>query len=139
MEGRTFQRYTASPVRAGSSFSVGGGGAGNAGRVALLAIAAVAVALGIIIGRRPTNDPAALVERPAAESLARQIAALDHVYADAAKQHGPGGAYYRSRRAALLERLIEVQRNSGVGVNVDSPVPNEVSRKASTTEAHSGA
>jgi len=112
MDGRTFQRYTASTVGAGSSFSVGGGGPGNAPRVALLAIAAVAVALGIIVGRRQANVPAVIMARPVAESLARQIAALDHVYSGSGKQDGPGGDYYRHRRGALLDRLVESQRDS---------------------------
>ena len=110
MEGRTFQRYTASPVTAGSSFTIGGsGGSGNARRVALLAVAAVAVALGIVIARKQSPGASIAVERPVAESLARQIAALDHVYARSGKQDGAGGEYYRSRRAALLERLVETQ------------------------------
>lgn len=108
MEGRTFQRFTASPVAAGTSFVVGGGGAGgSAGRVALLAVAAVAVALGIVVGRRSTSRATASPPaRPASEALAREIAALDHVYARAT---GAGDAYYRSRRSTLMEQLIEAQ------------------------------
>jgi hypothetical protein len=118
MEGRTFQRYTASPVAAGSSFIVGGsGGTGNAGRVAMLAIAAVAVALGFLLARRaPARAPAGAP--PGADALARQIAALDHVYSSAEKQDGPGGDYYRTRRAALLERLAESQRGAPVSLVV---------------------
>ena len=113
MEGRTFQRFTASPVSASSSFVIGGsGGGGNASRLALLAIAVIAVALGIVVGRRASTDAARAPERPVAELLARQIVALDHVYAGAGKQEGPGGDYYRSRRAALMERLVESQRSS---------------------------
>jgi hypothetical protein len=110
MEGRTFQRYTASPVSAGSSFSLGGsGGSGNAGRVALLAIAAVAVALGFLVARRaPARVPA--IAPQSADALARQIAALDHVYSGGGKQDGAGGDYYRERRAALLEHLVELDR-----------------------------
>ena len=112
MEGRTFQRYTASPVGAGASFSVGGGGpgGGNARRVVLLAIAAVAVGLGFVVARRaPARDSVSAPKGP--EALARQIAALDHVYAE--KQGGSGGDYYRSRRTALMKRLIESQRDAG--------------------------
>jgi len=47
--------------------------------------------------------------RPAAEALAREIAALDHVYAEPGRRSGAGGAHYRARRAALLGRLIEAQ------------------------------
>ena len=117
MEGRTFQRYTASPVSAGSSFSLGGGGTGNARRIALLAIAAVAVALGVLIGRRAPTESTPVVDRTPTESLARQIAALDHVYAGAGKQEGAGGEYYRSRRAELLERLVESERELSLAAN----------------------
>ena len=107
MEGRTFQRYTASPVRAGS-FTIGGGGGGNAGRSALLAIAALSVALGFIVARRaPARVPAGGPR--GADALAREIAALDHVYSGAGKQDGAGGEYYRARRAQLLERLVELE------------------------------
>lgn len=112
MEGRTFQRYTASPVSAGSTFAIGGsGGTDNARRVALLAIAAVAVALGIVVSRRRPASAPIVAARPVAELLARQIAALDHVYSSAEKQGGAGGDYYRWRRAALLQRLIESHRD----------------------------
>jgi hypothetical protein len=110
MEGRTFQRYIASPVSAGSAFTVGGGGGtGNARRAALLAIAAVAVALGIVVGRKWASGVPAPVRGPTSQSLARQIAALVHVYAAAGRQDGAGGAWYRTQRAALLERLVERQ------------------------------
>jgi hypothetical protein len=80
MEGRTFERFTAASVPAGSSFAVQRvGGGGNAGRVALLAVAAIAVALGIVVGRRGPGKPAPAAPRTTGESLARQIAALDHV------------------------------------------------------------
>jgi hypothetical protein len=113
MEGRTFQRFTASPVAGGASFTVRtGGGAGNAGRVALLAVAAAAVALGFFFAaRRAPVRVVAGVPRRASESLAREIAALDHVYAGEGKQDGAGGEYYRSRRATLVERLVESQRS----------------------------
>jgi hypothetical protein len=47
--------------------------------------------------------------RPATEALAREIAALDHVYAAPAKEEGAAGEYYRSRRAALVTQLLEAQ------------------------------
>jgi len=111
MEGRTFQRFTAASVPAGSSFSVGrvGGGGCIAGRTALLAVAVLAVALGIIVGRRAPQGVTATTTRPATETLARQIAALDHVYAAPERQSGAGGEHYRARRAALLDQLIAVQ------------------------------
>jgi hypothetical protein len=110
MEGRTFERFTAASVPAGSSFAVGRvGGGGIAGRTALLAVAAIAVALGIVVGRRSPPGAPATTSRPAPESLARQIAALDHVYATPERQSGAGGDHYRARRAALLDQLIAVQ------------------------------
>jgi hypothetical protein len=112
MEGRTFERFTAASVPAGSSFAVErvGSGGGNAGRVALLAVAALAVALGIIVGRRgPGKAAPAAEQRTTEESLARQIAALDHVYATPERQAGAGGDHYRARRAALLDQLIAIQ------------------------------
>ena len=111
-EGRTFHRFTASPVAAGASFEITGGSAwsGRAGRLALVAVAAIAVALGIVIGRRGAGRSATSGgSRPASEALAREIAALDHVYADPAHQAGAGGAHYRSRRAALIGQLVEAQ------------------------------
>lgn len=120
MEGRTFQRYTASPVTAGASFSIGGsGGSGNARRVALLAIAAVAVALGIVIARKQPPAAPIAAKRPVAESLARQIAALDHVYATPASRAGSAGEHYHARRASLLQRLVESQRDERVHASVD--------------------
>ncbi len=112
LEGRTFQRFTASPVAAGASFVVAGssGWSGRAGRLALVAVAAIAVALGIVIGRRGAGGPAAAgPPPPASEALAREIAALDHVYAEPARQAGAGGEHYRSRRAALIGQLVEAQ------------------------------
>jgi len=112
MEGRSFQRFTAAPVAAGASIVVAGSGGagGRAGKLALLAVAAIAVALGIVFGRRgaaPAIPPTA--PRIASEALAREIAALDHVYADPGRRTGSGGEHYRERRAALLGRLVEVQ------------------------------
>ena len=110
MEGRTFERFTAASVPAGSSFAVGrASGGGNAGRVALLAVAAIAVALGIVVGRRAPGKSAPTSPRTTEDSLARQIAALDHVYATPERQAGAGGDHYRARRAALLDQLIAVQ------------------------------
>jgi hypothetical protein len=109
LEGRTFQRFIASPVSAGTAFTVGGaGGAGNAGRVALLAIAGVAIALGIVVGRR-APAPAVTTPSTTTASLAREIAALDHVYAEPARREGPAGEYYRQRRASLFDRLVAAQ------------------------------
>ena len=108
MEGRTFQRFTATSVPGGSAVVVaGGGGSGRAGRVALLAIAAVAVALGIVVGRRSGGQAGPVAEpRIATDALAREIAALDHVYAEPAARSGSGGDYYRARRAALMDQLV---------------------------------
>jgi hypothetical protein len=110
LEGRTFQRFTASPVSPGTAFTVGAaGGAGNARRVALLAIALVAVALGIVIARRAPAPGPAVIARSPADALAREIAALDHVYAEPARREGSAGDYYRQRRASLFDRLVEAQ------------------------------
>lgn len=111
MEGRTFQRFTASPVAGGTSFVVTAGRpGGNAARVVLLAVAAVAVALGIVVGRRSTNrGEAAPAARPASEAIAREIAALDRVYATAERTEGAAGDYYRDRRSVLMGRLVEAQ------------------------------
>jgi hypothetical protein len=110
LEGRTFQRFTASPVTAGTAFTVGAaGGSGNARRVALLAIALVAVALGIVIARRAPAPGPTVIARSPAESLAREIAALDHVYAAPARREGTAGDYYRQRRASLFDRLVKAQ------------------------------
>jgi hypothetical protein len=111
LEGRTFQRFTASPVSAATAFTVGAAGAGgNARRVALLAIALVAVALGIVIAlRAPAPAGPSVIARSPAESLAREIAALDHVYAEPARREGTAGDYYRQRRATLFDRLVDAQ------------------------------
>jgi hypothetical protein len=112
MEGRSFQRFTAGPVAGGTSFTVAGAGglSGRASRLALLAVAVVAIALGIVIGRRAPSRPKPQVqERPATDALAREIAALDHVYAEPGKQAGSGGEYYHTRRAALVVQLVEAQ------------------------------
>jgi hypothetical protein len=110
LEGRTFQRFTASPVVPGTSFTVGGaGGAGNARRVALLAIAAVTLALGVVLGRRAATSRPTVRARTTSESLAREIAALDHVYAEPARREGSAGDYYRQRRANLFDRLVAAE------------------------------
>ena len=110
MEGRTFQRYTASPVTGGVSFNVTMGGVGgNATRVVLLAVAAVAVALGIVVGRRSMTRRGSPATRPSAEAIAREIAALDHVYATPDRAGETAAAQYRARRSALMERLIDAQ------------------------------
>jgi len=114
MEGRSFQRFTAGPVAAGTSFTVGGSGGGlggRASRLALLAVAAIAVALGIVLGRRrvPGFSTPSVTERPATEALAREIAALDHVYAEPGKRAGAAGEQYRARRAALMGQLVDSQ------------------------------
>jgi hypothetical protein len=107
MEGRTFQRFTASSVRPGTTFEIGGAGDGSSQRVALLAVVAAAVALGIFYGRRLSSSApvpaAAIVARTPADAIAREIAALDNVYANS---QGPAHDYYRSRREALLEKLV---------------------------------
>jgi hypothetical protein len=110
LEGRTFQRFTAAEVAAGTSFVVARSGAlgGNAVRVALLALAAIAVALGIVIGKRGAGQPVVVEARPPSEALAREIATLDHVYAGA-RQADAAGEYYRNRRAALVSQLVEAQ------------------------------
>jgi hypothetical protein len=99
-------------VAGGTSFTVAGAGgqSGRASRLALLAVAVVAIALGIVIGRRAPGRPKPQVqERPATDALAREIAALDHVYAEPGKQAGSGGEYYHTRRAALVVQLVEAQ------------------------------
>jgi hypothetical protein len=111
MEGRTFQRFTAATVPRGATFTInksaGAGLGGNAGRVALLAVALVAVALGIVIGRRAPASTSGPLATP--DALAREIAALDHVYASPARRKGDGDAYYQTRRAELVERLMDAQ------------------------------
>ena len=110
LEGRSFQRFTAAQVAAGASFEVGQSGGGNAGRLALLAVAAIAIALGIMIGRRGMGAAAPrAAPRTTTATLAREITALDHVYAAPARQAGPGGEHYRARRAALVGQLVEAQ------------------------------
>ena len=79
------------------------------GRLALFIVAAVAVALGIWLGRRAPPDQAVPAARTAPETLAREIAALDRVYAADAPRAGAGAAYYRDRRAALLDQLVDAQ------------------------------
>ena len=110
MEGRTFQRYRAANVSPGSSFAIQTAGAPGRGRLALLVVAGLAIALGIVLGRRATPQVIAAgttATRP--ESLAREIAALDHVYAAEGPRAGGGLRYYQERRAALLGQLVEAQ------------------------------
>ena len=111
MEGRSFQRFRSASVPAGASFRLEVAGAGGrAGRLALLAVAAIAVALGILLSRRaPRETVPALASRPASERLAREIAALDHVYATPERQVGPAAEHYRARRSALMGQLVEAQ------------------------------
>ncbi|HEX6315372.1 MAG TPA: hypothetical protein VFZ73_10960 [Gemmatimonadaceae bacterium] len=112
LEGRTFKRYTAAPAAAGAAVVVAGGSSGSATRVALLAVAAVAVALGIVVGRRGGTSPAVAAVTPATtgpDAIARAITALDNVYADASRREGAAGAHYRDRRQALMRRLVEAQ------------------------------
>jgi hypothetical protein len=114
MEGRTFQRFVAGPVPAGSTFELSWSGSpfgGRAGRVALLALAAAALAAGIVLGRRvrPRSTAAAIApvgQAMASESLARAIAALDDVYAAPARQDEASQASYREQRAAMKSRLV---------------------------------
>ncbi len=118
MEGRTFQRYLASAVGGDQSFTIGaaGGGASRAGRLALFAVAVAAVALGIVLGRRgsrgsgsaraPVNAaPSPVAAQPLADALAREVAALDTVFQDPARQSAAAQDHYRARRATLMARL----------------------------------
>jgi hypothetical protein len=110
MEGRTFQRFRASAVPAGASFAVETEGmSGSASRIALLLVAAVAVALGVVLARRAPTAVTATLARPLTESLAREIAALDQVYAKADSRAGEGARFYDDRRTALIGRLVEAQ------------------------------
>jgi hypothetical protein len=110
MEGRSFQRFVASQVPAASTFSVSGGGGpgGRAGRLALLAVAAVAVASGIVLGRRARATALEVVVAGSpSDALAREIAALDHVYDAPGETAGPDREAYFARRAGLMARLSE--------------------------------
>ena len=111
LEGRSFQRFRSASVPAGASFRLEGAAAGGrADRLALLAVALVAVALGIVIARRaPRETVPVLATRPASETLAREIAALDHVYATPERRAGPAAEHYQARRAALMGQLVEAQ------------------------------
>ena len=111
MEGRTFQRYRAASVPAGSSFTVETSGTPGRGRLALLIVAAIAIALGILLGRRAPAvvEVAAAPARSPSESLAREIAALDHVYAADGPRAGEGADYYQRRRADLVDKLVSAQ------------------------------
>lgn len=111
MEGRTFQRYRAADVAGGATFTVQTAGTPGRGRLALLIVAAAAIALGVMLGRRA--PAAAMVpastSRSTAETLAREIAALDHVYSGDGPRAGEGAEYYRHRRAALIAQLVSAQ------------------------------
>jgi hypothetical protein len=110
MEGRTFQRFVGGPVTTDASFSLrwGAGMFGRAGRLALLALAAVALALGVVVGRRVPSRSAAPEVAPAGgpDALARAIATLDHVYADPARQDEGSQAAWQARRSELKSRLV---------------------------------
>lgn len=110
MEGRSFQRYLASP--AGGSFTMsaaGAGGGGRAGRLALIVVAVAAVALGIVLGRRGPRGaaPSPAPARSAGDALAREVAALDTVFQDPSRQSAAAQEHYRARREALMARLQE--------------------------------
>ena len=111
MEGRSFQRYIAAPVTAAAAFEVSRAGmTGSMTRWVLLLVAATAVTLGIfVLGPRAAARAAVAPSSPrtATDALAREIAALDHVYATPARQAGSGGEQYRARRAALMARLTD--------------------------------
>jgi hypothetical protein len=109
MEGRTFQRYRAGNVPPGSSFAIQTAGTPGRGRIALLAVAVAAVALGVVLGRRTPVARASVIMRSPPESLAREIAALDRVYAAAEPRAGGGAAHYQRRRADLMEQLVAAQ------------------------------
>jgi hypothetical protein len=107
MEGRSFQRYLASPPGGAFTIAAAGGG-GRAGRLALLAVAVVAVALGIVLGRRGPRGaaaPAPVRARTDTDALAREVAALDTVFQDATRQSAAAQAHYRARRETLMARL----------------------------------
>jgi hypothetical protein len=109
MEGRTFQRYRASSVPAGAVVAVTSGMPGRTGRIALLVVAAMAVTLGVVLARRAPPPPVVTAVQPASEAIAREIAALDHVYTAPGPRGGDGKDYYHKRRSALLERLVAAQ------------------------------
>jgi hypothetical protein len=110
MEGRTFQRFVGGPVTTDAAFSLrwGAGMFGRAGRLALLALAAVALALGVVVGRRVPSRSAAPEVAPAGgpDTLARAIATLDHVYAVPARQDEGSQAAWQARRSELKSRLV---------------------------------
>jgi hypothetical protein len=111
MEGRTFQRYRAADVATGASFSVETAGTPGSGRLALLVVAAIAVTLGVILARRAPAAAVAVAtpSRSPSEALAREIAALDHVYSADAPRAGGGSEFYRNRRAELMNQLVAAQ------------------------------
>jgi hypothetical protein len=108
MEGRSFERYVAENVPAASSFTVDARGpllGGRASRVALLVLALVAVALGIVIGRKGGRAPVVVPARSPADALAREVAALDRVYEAPERQSPDAQAHYHARRARLMTQL----------------------------------
>lgn len=119
MEGRSFQRYVSSTVPAGATFTVRGAGTGmggRSGRVALLALAVIAVALGAVLSRRAgmpgatgvARGAATVVARTPADTIARDVATLDRVYAAPANAGAVAQAVYHERRDALMARLADV-------------------------------
>lgn len=126
LEGRTFERFTAQDLSAGSVIRISlpsspGGMAARRAFLVLLA-ASVAVALGVAWGRRPLvpRAPAPVVERADADALARAIAALDAVHE---RQPHPGVAervHYQRRRSELKARLVSALEE------VEGPVLEEV-------------
>jgi hypothetical protein len=109
MEGRTFQRAVGGPIAADASFTLrwsGGGLGGRAGRLALLGLAAVAVALGVLYGRRAKAQAPSRGPVHGSDALARAIASLDRVYDDPARRNAPSQAAYQARRAELKSRLV---------------------------------
>lgn len=110
LEGRSFQRFVGGPIPAGNQVTVRFGGdglGGRSGQLALLGLAAVALALGIVYGRRAlATEPAAAPPAPDAERLARAVAALDAYYGDPQRQDAASQATYAERRAGLKRQLV---------------------------------
>jgi hypothetical protein len=52
---------------------------------------------------------APVVRRQLSDAIAREIAALDNVYAVQERRQGSAGEYYQSRRAELLDKLVRAQ------------------------------
>jgi len=113
MEGRTFQRYVAGAVPAGTAFTLrfngGGGLGGSGGRFALLVLAAAALGAGIYYGRRNASGAVAAAPEVVvrdAEAIARAIAALDEAFEAPSRQDDASQAVYRDRRAAMKAQLV---------------------------------